>query len=484
VTRLTSKNEHKEEKKEKEEIRRHPLRSLVYPFEVIVSPFKAFKEIAQNPELKGFFLIVILFIVTSVGVQYAYASKILLSISDKQPISPTLHVTQGTYVYVTTFGNYTFKPSQPNSINYTFIYNTPLAEYSAFLVNTTETLTLVNPLLSSNISSTFYQITADLNQSTIKVGNFTLMAEFFQNERPKFSVIVNKTAEWNLGDFVINWFIRSPYSFTFLANRTTTLNLASTAGLSLLETNVTSAELGSTSSINDWRFSILSDWSDYGNATIYGGNLTFLTYPGTWLKVVFGANDPKIDFTTVSLTYSAFFNTYAFGGYLLSYETLEATAFFLQWLIYAGALLLIAKLFGEERKKEESDEEGKEVIKEKISLRSFFTIVGYVFSVRIIGLAVNAALILTLPEINFQIATWPPITAEKIILANEKMNATWSPLLVNQVGTYFNLLVEMWLIMLVAIAGHASRKITWGRAVMYAVIAYFVYFTVRLFIGF
>lgn len=483
MTKLTSKNEHKEEKKE-EETKRHPLRSLVYPFEVIVSPFKTFKEIAQNPEFKGFLLIIVLIIATSICVQYAYTSKILVSVSDRQPISPTLHTTQDAYVYVTTFGNYTFKSSQPNSINYTFIDDTSLTEYSVFLVNTTETLTFVNPLVSTNTNATFYQITTDLNQSTTKVGNLTLTAEFSQDERPKFSVILNKTAKWNLTDFTIHWSTLSPYPYIFLANRTTTVDLASTAGFSLLQTNVTSAELGSTSSINDWRFSILSDWSDYGNATIYGGNLTFLTYSGTWLDVVFGANDPKIDFTTVSLTYSSFFNAPFFGDYFISYETLDTAAFFLHWLIYAGALFLIAKLFGEERREEKSKEESEEESKEKSSWRPFFIIIGYVFSVFIVRSAVHALLILTLPEINFQVARWPPITAEEIILANDKINVTWGPLLVNQVGTYFNLLVEIWFTVLVAIAVHASRKITWGRAVMYAVIAYFVYLTVRLFIGF
>jgi len=483
MTKVTSKKEHKEEEKKEEEEEEktepHPLKLLIYPLEVIVSPFKAFKEIAKNPSFKGFILVLVLAIATSIGVQYAYASKIFMSISDRQPVSPELYTSLDTYVYATTFGNYTFKLSEPYIMNYTLIDKTPLTEFNAFWVNTTETLTPVNPLVSTNINDTFYQITTDLNQSSTKVGNFTLTAEFSQDERPKFSVIVNKTAEGNLTDFTIHWSILSPYPYIFLANRTTSIDLidlASTTGFSLLETNVTSAELGSTISINDWRFSILNDWSDYGNATIYGGNLTFLTYSGTWLDVVFGANDPKIDFTTVSLTYSALFNAYFFGDYLLGYVTLDTLVFFLHWVIYAGALLLIAKVFGEERKEEES--------KEKSSWRPFFIIVGYVFSVFIVRSAVNAVLILTLPVINFQVARWPPINVEEIILANEKMNATWGHLLVNQVGTYFNLLVEIWFTALVAIAVHASRKISWGRAVMFAVIAYFVYFTLRLFIGF
>jgi len=470
VTDLTSKKEpqeeeKKEEEEEKEEAEHHPLRALIYPFEVIVSPFKAFKEIAQNPEFKGFALVILLIIAVSIGVQYAYASKILVSVSDREPVAPTLDASQGSYVYVTTFGTYTFKSSEPYIMNYTFIDKTPLTEFSVFWVNTTETLTPVNPLVSTNTNDTFYQITTDLNQSTTKVGNLTLTAKFYSDVKPEFSVLLNKTADWDLGNFTINWFIRSP--FTYLANRTTTIDLASKATLSLLQTNVTSAELGSTSSINDWWFSILSDWSDYGNATIYGGNHTLLTYSSTWLDVVFGANDPKIDLTTVGLTYSVFVSAYFFGDYLLFSVMQTALTLFLSWIIYASALLLVSRVF---------DGQGK-------PWRPFFIIVGYAFSFVIVRAAVSAVLISTLPQVNFQVAIWPPSQAEAT-LASEKMNATWGDTMAFQTGTYFNLLVEIWFTMLGAVAVHASRKITWGRAAMFSVIAYFLYFFLKLFMGF
>jgi len=90
---------------------------------------------------------------------------------------------------------------------------------------------------------------------------------------------------------------------------------------------------------------------------------------------------------------------------------------------------------------------------------------------------------LTLPEINFQVATWPPTQAETA-LANEKLNATWGPSLVYQAGTYFNLIVEIWFMILGAIAVHASLKILWRKAVLLSVLAYFIYFILRLFMGF
>jgi len=454
------------------------------PFKVIFSPLKVFKEIAENPDVKGFAFIVGLIIISLIGLQCVYASKIFVSVSDRQQISPTLHTSPDAYVYVTTFGDYTFKSNEPYIMSYTFIDKTPLIEYSVFWVNTTETLTPANPLVTI-ANDAFYQTTVDLNQSARKVGNLTLTAKFYADVRPKFSVLLTQTEEWNLGNFTISWFIRSPY--TYLANRTTTIDLASKATLSLLQTNASRAELGNTGSLNNWRLSILSDWSDYGNATIYGGNNTLFTYSGTWLDVVFNVNDTKIEPTTVGLTYSAFLSTNFFGDYLLSNVIVGTLAFFFGWLIYAGALLIIVKVFSEEVSKEKSKKGSEEISEEegkkRSSWRPFFIFVGYVFSVFIARAAVNAVLISTLPEINFQAAIWPPTQAE-VILANENRIATWEPTLVFQAGIYFNLLVEIWFAILGAIAVHASREITWGKAAMMAVLAYLIYFLLRLFIGF
>jgi len=58
------------------------LTALSYPFRVIYSPFKAFKEIAQNPSIKGLFVLLALILAASVGTVYLYASKIFLTIND------------------------------------------------------------------------------------------------------------------------------------------------------------------------------------------------------------------------------------------------------------------------------------------------------------------------------------------------------------------------------------------------------------------
>ena len=61
-------------------------RALMYPLEVIISPLKAFKEIAQNPSFIGLLLIFSVFMLLSGGQEYVRASKIILD-SGAQSVS-------------------------------------------------------------------------------------------------------------------------------------------------------------------------------------------------------------------------------------------------------------------------------------------------------------------------------------------------------------------------------------------------------------
>ena len=68
------------------QIPQSPLESLTYPFRVIVSPLKAFQRIAAYPDLKGFVVVVGLFLLVSVAAQYTLASKLVLTINT-QPVN-------------------------------------------------------------------------------------------------------------------------------------------------------------------------------------------------------------------------------------------------------------------------------------------------------------------------------------------------------------------------------------------------------------
>jgi len=453
VTKLTSTSEQQEAPSGLTEHK--TLKALVYPFEVIVSPLKAFKKIAQNPDIKGLVVIVGLIMLSTAGAQYASASKIFLGVSDRQSVSPKLHTYLDAYVYVTAFGNYTFKSSQPYVMNYTYIDKTPLIEHGIFWVNATEQLTPMNPVVTV-ANDTFYQTTVKLYETTTEVGNLTLTAIFYSETRPKMSTVLAKTTQWNLGNFTINWFIHSQY--TYLANGSTAIDVASKATLSILKTNVKRAELGNTAYPNSWRLSSLIDWSDYGNATLYGGNHTLFTYSGSWLDVVFNVNDAETDPTTVGLTYSNVLTTNFFSMIVLS--AIIQTAFFtflLNWVIYAGVLILMTRFVGEKRG----------------PWRPLFIAVGYAFSVLIVYIAVEAMLFSTLPEIHFEMSTWSSRTREDVATVNNLYSEVWGPTFPFQVERYLGIVFPFWLVMLGAIATHASRETKWGKALMISLVAYF-----------
>lgn len=58
-------------------------------FKIIYSPFKAFKEIIQNPKYSGPLLIMLLFIVASTGRQYARASKMYVQQTSPSSLDPS-----------------------------------------------------------------------------------------------------------------------------------------------------------------------------------------------------------------------------------------------------------------------------------------------------------------------------------------------------------------------------------------------------------
>jgi len=442
---------------------------FTYPFKVIFSPFKAFKEISQNPDVKGVVLIVGLVLLATGGTYFAHSSKVFLGISERQPVSPTLHTVPDAYVYETAFGNYTFESSQPYVMNYTFFDKTPLIELSFFWVNTTELLTPVMPVVTI-ANDTFYQTIVKLNQSTTEVGNLTLTIKFYSDKSPTISTVLTKTAQWDLGNFTINWLIRSPY--TYLSNITTAIDLTSIATLSLLETNVDRAELGNTASPNNWMRSILMNWSEYGNATLYGGHDTHFIDSGSWLDVVFNVNDAEINATTVGLTYTSILATNLFGGILLGVLTDTGIFFFINWLIYAGVLLLVMRVFGQKGG----------------SWRPFFVLVGYAFSIMIIQSAVTALLIATLPEIHFtNMSTWPPSTLNEAAIASDKVQETWAPIPAFQAIAYLNFYInifDVWLLILSAIVVHTFGEIVWSKTIMISLTAFLIRLFLRLFVGF
>jgi len=101
VIKLTSTSEQQKEASSKL-TEQQALKALVYPLKVIVSPFKAFRDITQNPNFLGFLLIVGLFLLGAVSAEYVRASKIILDagMQSTSLVNSNLFGTRLTFVLV------------------------------------------------------------------------------------------------------------------------------------------------------------------------------------------------------------------------------------------------------------------------------------------------------------------------------------------------------------------------------------------------
>jgi hypothetical protein len=149
-----------------------------------------------------------------------------------------------------------------------------------------------------------------------------------------------------------------------------------------------------------------------------------------------------------------------FVNFILTSSIEEAVAFFINWLVYAGLLLVLLRLL---RPKDE----------EKPHPRlPFFILIGYVFSVFIIRMILAAALISTLPDLILPISTWPPATTADYNVYLSKFNAIWAPTLASQATSILFWICYAWFVILGAVALHYSREAAWRHAIMASLAAF------------
>lgn len=147
---------------------------------------------------------------------------------------------------------------------------------------------------------------------------------------------------------------------------------------------------------------------------------------------------------------------------------IQGALFFAEnWLLYAGVLFLVMRVFGQKGG----------------SWRLFFILMGYAFSIMIIQSVVSALLFATLPEIHFSnLSTWPPSTEDELAIASAGIQENWGSMPAFQALVYFNFpvnIIDIWLVLLTVMIVHTFSEITWGKAAMISVTA----FILRLFLG-
>jgi hypothetical protein len=371
--------------------------------EVLYSPVKAFKKIIKEPDLKGIFLVLLLVIASTVVFQFVYSSKQL--------------------------------------------YETRIPEKDYW----TESLTNSHSWITNGLSSLDdedYKIgNSDGNQSV--VSSISNSESIWIKITDIDSINCSKEEGYTELFFWIKW-INEGENFPSLG----TLKLFSGGEDSYFESEITSLlssngewtnitlKVGSNqdwSSRNspDWQnivgieFNIV--WSDSSNLTMKVDGLYFRNFVSPIESL--GFNDAMISLF-VSVVFSVAMN----------------------WILWAGIVILVSKLFGEELGQ----------------WNVFFIIIGYTFIVTAFYTMLSTLSFSYLPVLNL------PLESElQIVVFNE----LWLSNLAYQLGTLILWIGEIWIAALGAVIIRLMKKTTWGKAALIAAVAFGLRFVLRLFIG-
>jgi len=367
-------------------------------FEVLYSPVKAFKKIVEKPDFKGVLLISVLVIFSMVVVQYVATSKFFL------------------------------ETRTPDDENWT--------ESMTFWVS------------NGNLS---------LDDVDYKVGNYSVKS-FASNGT---SIWINITdidpldCSKDTGYKELFFWIDWTHSNGTFPSSGATMRLFSGSESSYFELDLT--DLISTSS------------GEWNNATVPLGpeSQGWDSTDSDWQSVTgleFGLVWPAPTNLTMKIDglyfrkYVSPLETGAFSGAIIPILIQAAVPFSMNWILWAGILLMIAKVFREEL--------GPWTV--------FFVIIGHVFIATAVYTIASAVLVSTLPALNL------PLEADDI---NVLINEMWYPYSAYQVWLYLPWVGEVWIAVLCAIAIRPLRGITWVKAASISVVAFILRFILRFFFG-
>ena len=368
--------------------------------EVLYSPVNAFRKIIEKPDFKGILIVLLLVIGSTVALQFAYNSKQLYE--NRMPANDNwTEALTNQHVWTST---------------------------GSLSLDTTD-----HQMWNSSISSSATDSTSIWLKLTgidsINCSEATGYTELF---------------------FWINWTNENGLSASSV-----TLKLFSGSEDSYFETDITSL----LASNGDWRNTTLKVGPNQGwnpNNSPDWQNITGIEFRLVWSE---SANlTMKID--------GLFFRN--FISPIESVGLSEATLYIffsvsfsigINWILWAGILLIVSKLFGEEVGQ----------------WNVFFVIIGHAFIATAVYTLVSALIFTSLPILNM------PIEADLQIAA---FSALWLPNLAYQAGTIILWAGEVWVAALGTIVIRLLRNTTWGKAATISLIAFAIRFVLRFFFGF
>ena len=367
--------------------------------EVLYSPVSAFRKIIEKPDFKGVLLILLIVISSTVVLQLVYNTK--------------QH----------------YETRAPTNDNWT------------------EALTNKHVWTSSgslSLDTTDYQM-ANVSISSSVLDATTIWLKLTDIE----PINCSDATGYNELFFWIHWTNQDG-----LPARSGTIKLFSGSEDSYFETNLdsllgssgewinTTLSVGSThdwSSTNspDWQnitgIELMLEWSDSSNLTMKIDGLFFRNFVSPIESV---GLEEAILYIFLSVTFSVGMN----------------------WILWAGILIIVSKLFGEELGQ----------------WNTFFVIIGHALIVTAVYTLVSALIFTSLPILNM------PIESDLQIVAFSEI---WLPTIVYQAGTLILWAGEVWIAALAAVVIRLMKNVTWGKAATIALVAFGLRFVLRFFFG-
>ena len=367
--------------------------------EVLYSPVNAFRKIIEKPDFKGVLLVLLLVVASTVALQFVYNTKQLYE--NRAPTNDNW--TEGL------IGQYTWTSIESVSLDAT--------DYQ-----------IGNSSITSSVmdATTVWLKITDIDP--INCSGETGFTELF---------------------FWINWTNEDSLSAS-----SGTLKLFSGSEDSYFETDLAS---------------LLASNGEWGNTTLNVGpnqgwasnnspdwqNITGIEFNLVWsVSANLAMNIDGLFFRN----YLSPIESAGIGEAILYISLSVIFSVGMNWILWAGILVIVSKLFGEELGQ----------------WNVLFVIIGNAFIATAVYTLVSALLFTSLPLLTM------PLDPDLQVAA---FSATWLPHLAYQVGTIILWVGELWIAALGAVVIRLLKNTTWGKAATISVIAFAIRFILRFFFG-
>jgi len=373
-------------------------------FEVLYSPVNAFRKIIEKPDFKGVLLVLVLAVSSMLISQYVVSSKLFLEtrLSESDDWTEAL-TNQHNWVSNGALSIDDTDYKMGNSDGNHSITSSVLTETSIWLK--------ITDIDSINCSETGYN-------------------ELF------FWIKWTHEEELAPSSGTLKLFSGSEDSY-FEYNKITEL-LVSSGEWANATLKVGSDQDWTSNNSPDWQnitgIEFRLDWSSSANLTMKIDGLFFRKF-----------SSPII--------------TGEFSGLLIPIILQLVLNFAMNWILWAGILIIVAKLFNEDLGR----------------WNVFFVIIAYSFIATVVYTLISAVPFSTLPLLNV------PLDANAF---NALLDTSWRPLLAYQLWLYIPVIGEVWIAALGAVVVRLMKETTWSKAATIAAVAFAIRFLLRLFLGF